>query len=78
MSKTICRMNLTDKKPYCEKHPCYYQSKGLCSGAIHAEHGYYSYYNCPDEPDTGGQLHCGQHPECTYCRHYENGRGYCK
>ncbi len=59
MPKMVCRRNRLDKKPYCLTHTCYYKSKGMCEGAIHAERGYYSYYNCPDEPDTGGQPGCG-------------------
>lgn len=78
MPKMVCRRNRLDKKPYCLTHTCYYKSKGMCEGAIHAEHGYYSYYNCPDEPDTGGQPRCGTHPECDYCKQYENRQGYLK
>lgn len=31
----------------------------------------YDYYNCPDEPDTGGIPKCGQHPECSKCIWYQ-------
>lgn len=31
----------------------------------------YDYFNCPDEPDTGGIPQCGQHPECTKCIWYK-------
>ena len=66
--KQICRMDKTNKRPYCLRKPCSFRLDGSCSGAVVAEAGYYSLYNCPDDPDTGTPPHCGQHAECAYCR----------
>lgn len=76
--KQVCRRDRTNKKPPCIAKVCWYKAKGLCEGPIIAEDGYYSYYNCPDEPDTGGMPKCGEHTECIYCRQYRNGKGWMK
>ena len=68
MSKYICPKNLTEKKPWCLKHPCYYMAKGTCKGAIIAKAGQYSYEKCPDHPNAGGIARCGEHLECKYCK----------
>ena len=45
--KQICRMDKTNKRPYCLRKPCSFRLDGSCSGAVVAEAGYYSLYNCP-------------------------------
>ncbi len=65
--KTVCRKNRTDNNPYCLKRPCYFKASGQCRGPLLIGPGAYSYYNCPDEPDTGGIPKCGTHDECAYC-----------
>lgn len=66
--KQVCRMDKTNKRPYCLRKPCSYFADGSCSGPVVAIINYYSRSNCPDEPCSGGLPLCGQHPECAYCR----------
>ena len=44
-------MDKTNKRPYCLRKPCSFRLDGSCSGAVVAEAGYYSLYNCPDDPE---------------------------
>lgn len=66
--KKVCRMDKTNKRPYCLRKPCSYRLDGTCSGPVMAVKNYYSLYNCPDDPDTGMTPRCGQHAECAFCR----------
>lgn len=66
--KQICRLDKTDKRPYCLRKPCSYKADGTCPGLVTAVQDYYSLFNCPDDPDTGAPSRCGHHAECTYCR----------
>lgn len=60
--KQVCRMDKTNKRPYCLRKPCSYFADGSCSGPVVAITNYYSRSNCPDEPCSGGLPLCGQHP----------------
>lgn len=64
--RTECRNDYTLKNPNCTW--CYF--KHSCSGPVVARKDFYSYYNCPDEPDTGDIPKCGTHRECIYCVEY--------
>lgn len=67
--KQVCRMDKTNKRPYCLRRPCSYRLDGTCSGSVVAEPGYYNLFNCPDDnDDLVVKLPCGQHAECAYCR----------
>lgn len=66
--KRGCRIDKTNKRPYCLRKPCSYRLDGSCSGPVMAVKDYYSLYNCPDDPDTGMAPRCGQHAECAFCR----------
>ena len=68
MMKQICRLDKTNKRPYCLRKPCSYKADGTCPGPVVAVQDYYSLFNCPDDPDTGSTPKCGHHAECTYCR----------
>lgn len=46
--KQVCRMDKTNKRPYCLRKPCSYRLDGSCSGPVVAVKDYYSVYNCPD------------------------------
>ena len=41
--KQICRMDKTNKRPYCLRKPCSFRLDGSCSGAVVAEVGYYGH-----------------------------------
>ena len=67
--KQICRLDKTNKRPYCLRKPCSYKADGTCPGPVVAVKDYYAYlHGCPDDPDPGQQLHCGRYAECAYCR----------
>lgn len=67
--KQVCRMDKTNKRPYCLRKPCSYRLDGSCSGPVVAEPNYYNLFNCPDDnDDLVVKLQCGQLPECAYCR----------
>lgn len=48
--KKVCRIDKTNKHPYCLRKPCSYRLDGRCSGPVVAVKDYYSVYNCPDVP----------------------------
>lgn len=43
--KQVCRMDKTNKRPYCLCKPCSYRLDGTCSGPVVAVKDYYSLYN---------------------------------
>lgn len=40
--KQVCRMDKTNKRPYCLRKPCSYRLDGTCSGPVVAVKDYYS------------------------------------
>ena len=64
MNAEVCRKDTTYRHPAC--HWCIWHE--LCAGPIVARTGYYSYYNCPAEPDTGGVPQPGKFEEYAYCK----------
>ena len=69
--KKVCRMDKTNKRPYCLRKPCSYRLDGSCSGPVVAVKDYYSVYNCPDVAiSLAPPPDCGQHRVWTrtpYC-----------
>lgn len=63
----VCRMNKTDKNPYCLKKPCWFKASGQCEGPLDTTPNRYSYLTCPADPDTGGRARSGDYEECNYC-----------
>ena len=51
--KQVCRMDKTNKRPYCLRKPCSYRLDGTCSGPVVAVKDYYSFYTCPQDADPG-------------------------
>jgi len=41
--KKVCRMDKTNKRPYCLRKPCSYRLDGSCSGPVVAVKDYYSF-----------------------------------
>ena len=41
--KQVCRMDKTNKRPYCLRKPCSYRLDGTCSGPVVAVKDYYSF-----------------------------------
>jgi len=41
--KQVCRMDKTNKRPYCLRKPCSYRLDGSCSGPVVAVKDYYSF-----------------------------------
>ena len=41
--KQDCRMDKTNKRPYCLRKPCSYRLDGSCSGPVVAVKDYYSF-----------------------------------
>ena len=41
--KKVCRMDKTNKRPYCLRKPCSYRLDGTCSGPVVAVKDYYSF-----------------------------------
>lgn len=39
--KQICRLDKTNKRPYCLRKPCSYKADGTCSGPVVAIQDYY-------------------------------------
>lgn len=70
--KQVCRMDKTNKRPYCLRKPCSYRLDGTCSGPVVAVKDYYSFYTCPQDADPGEHINCGQYAECAYCRDRNN------
>ena len=70
--KQVCRMDKTNKRPYCLRKPCSYRLDGTCSGPVVAVKDYYSFYTCPQDADPGEHVNCGQYAECAYCRDRNN------
>lgn len=67
--KQVCRIDKTNKRPYCLRKPCSYRLDGSCSGPVVAVKDYYSVYNCPDVPiSLAPPPDCGQYAECAFCR----------
>ena len=66
--KQICRLDKTNKRPYCLRKPCSYKADGTCSGPVTAVKDYYGLHNCPGDPDPGETPRCGRYAECAYCR----------
>lgn len=67
--KQVCRMDKTNKRPYCLRKPCSYRLDGTCSGPVVAVKDYYSVYNCPDVAiSLAPPPDCGQHAECAFYR----------
>lgn len=52
--KKVCRMDKTNKRPYCLRKPCSYRLDGTCSGPVMAVKDYYSLY-CRDRKRYGAQ-----------------------
>lgn len=48
--KQICRLDKTNKRPYCLRKPCSYKADGTCSGPVVAIQDYYGLHNCPGDP----------------------------
>ena len=68
MMKQICRLDKTNKRPYCLRKPCSYKADGTCSGPVTAVKEYYGLHSCPGDPDPGETPRCGRYAECAYCR----------
>lgn len=67
--KQVCRMDRTNKRPYCLRKPCSYRLDGSCAGPVVAVKDYYSVYTCPDAPiSLAPPPDCGQYAECAFCR----------
>ena len=59
--KQICRLDKTNKRPYCLRKPCSYKADGTCSGPVVAIQDYYGLHNCPGDPDPGETPRCGRY-----------------
>ena len=66
--KQMCRLDKTNKRPYCLRKPCSYKADGTCPGPVTAVKDYYGLHNCPGDPDPGETPRCGRYAECAYCR----------
>ena len=45
--KQICRLDKTNKRPYCLRKPCSYKADGTCSGPVVAIQDYTVYIIAP-------------------------------
>ena len=66
--KQICRLDKTNKRPYCLRKACSYKADGTCPGPVTAVKDYYGLHNCPGDSDPGETPRCGRYAECAYCR----------
>ena len=56
--KKVCRIDKTNKRPYCLRKPCSYRLDGTCSGPVMAVKDCYSFYTCPQDADPGEHINC--------------------
>ena len=54
--KQICRLDKTNKRPYCLRKACSYKADGTCPGPVTAVKDYYGLHNCPGDPDPERRL----------------------
>lgn len=56
--KQVCRMDKTNKRPYCLRKPCSYRLDGTCSGPVVAVKDYYSfdYFGIRPDKETGAAI----------------------